>query len=359
MTALDDPGTYALDRSGMFDHIRNVGREFLRAYAESAALVPPPGAVHATNLVIAGVGGSATAAGYFAAVCRAEAAMPVTVVRGLSLPGYVNGRTLVVVCSYSGDTEEALACYGEAMARGAPVLIISRGGELARRAVADGASWHPITYEALSPRATTVHTLAPLLRLGEQLGLWRGGQEEVAAAGEGHRAFVETALSPTIPLAENGAKRLATALHGRFTILAGAEHLAPAAERFRNQLAENGKALGSFESLPELGHNLIVGLSTGHRHREVLALVTLESRALHGATVLRRFDLAAGQFAAAGIPVERIEVPGATVLQQLLTATAWGDYTSCYVALLNGLDPTPVAQIDALKGALRQVAIDA
>ena len=352
MTALDDSATYALDREGMFDHIRPVGREFLEAYRASATLVAPQGATYATGMVLAGVGGSATAGDYFAATCREEATIPIAVFRGSALPNYVDERTFVVICSYSGDTEEALSCYGDAAERGACVLVIARGGELVRRAEADGVARHVIRYEAVSPRATTVHTLAPLLRVGAELRLFTGGEQAVARAGAAHRDLVEGELAPEIPAARNGAKRLAAAIRDRFTIVVGADHLAAAAQRFRNQLAENGKSLGAFESLPEMGHNLIVGLSTGAIHRDAVALVTLES-ALYDASLRRRFEVVSAQFASAGIPVCRQEIGGASVLEQLLTATAWGDYTSCYLSLLNQLDPTPVPQIDALKAALR------
>ena len=134
MNPLDDPATYALDRDGMFGHIRRVGGEFLSAYRATVSLSAPAGAAGATGMVIAGVGGSATAADYFAAACRAETTIPIEVLRGHTLPNYVRARTFVVVCSYSGDTEEALSCYTDAMARGACVLVIARAGELTRRA---------------------------------------------------------------------------------------------------------------------------------------------------------------------------------------------------------------------------------
>jgi len=77
----------------------------------------------------------------------------------------------------------------------------------------------------------------------------------------------------------------------------------------------------------------------------------LESE-LYDPRVRRRFDVTAAQFEASGIPVHRVEVAGASVLEQLLIGTAWGDYVSCYLALLNGVDPTPIRQIELVKAAL-------
>ncbi|MGH2610126.1 MAG: SIS domain-containing protein, partial [Tepidiformaceae bacterium] len=175
--------------------------------------------------------------------------------------------------------------------------------------------------------------------------------DEVRAAAELHRRFVEEELVPEIPEDQNHAKELARALHRRFPLVLGAEHLAPVASRFKNQLAENGKALGAADILPEADHNLIVGLATAGEVAGTLSMVTLESALYHERT-RKRVDLTASYFAETGIPVHRIEVGGDGILAQLLVGTAWGDYVSAYLALLNDQDPSPVPQIDRLKREL-------
>lgn len=172
----------------------------------------------------------------------------------------------------------------------------------------------------------------------------------VGQAAAAHSRVVESALGPDIPVVANEAKRLAMALAGRRPIVIGGEHLAAAAVRFKNQLAENGKILSSAEALPEAGHNLVVGLSSGRAHARTAALITLESPRQHEA-VGARFGLVAEQFAHAGIPVHRISIDGGSTLADLLVATAWGDYVSCYLAIETGYDPTPIPQIDALRAA--------
>jgi len=350
MSSLDDPDLLKLDASGMFEHIREVGTELIWAWAATEHLAPPKGLGAITSMVIAGMGGSATAGDYFAALCARSARVPVHVVRGYGLPAYVGETTLVVVSSYSGNTEEAVACYDDARVRGASLFVVTTGGTLAARAAADGVPVHAIRYVS-SPRAAIAHSLAPLLRIGAILGLTDVDSAAVTKAGERHRDFVERGLLPAVPESRNGAKQLARALCGRTALVLGAEHLGPAGSRFKNQLAENGKALGAAETLPEANHNLIVGLGTGHVAARSMTLVSLESR-IYDARTRRRCDATAGQFAASGIPVSRIELGGETVLDELLQATAWGDYTSCYLGLLNGQDPTPIPQIEALKAAL-------
>ncbi|MGI8926810.1 MAG: bifunctional phosphoglucose/phosphomannose isomerase [Tepidiformaceae bacterium] len=349
MTRLDDPGLYALDTEGMLDRVDELGAEMLRAWRDSAEMELPPGAARATSVVVAGMGASATGGDYLAAICDVSAELPVRVVRAYTLPNYVSDRTLVVVSSYSGETEESLSCYDDAWKRGAAMLVLTTGGKLAERARADGVAVYTFVYPS-SPRAALAHSLAPLLRLGSRLGLCGTDDAEVEQAAALRTAFAAN-HGRAVPTATNPAKQLAQELHSRIPLVFGAEHLAPVASRFKNQVAENGKALGAADALPEANHNLIVGLSTGEAAARSLSLVTLES-ALYDQRTQRRFEVTAQLFEGTGVPVHRLQVQGTTLLDQLLLGTAWGDYASVYLALLNGQDPTPVPQIVRLKEAL-------
>jgi glucose/mannose-6-phosphate isomerase len=350
MISLDDTNTLKLDRGRMFGHIRHLGTELGRAWEQSENLELPQGADRARGVVIAGMGGSATGADYFAALCNVSSELPVVVSRGYALPNWVDSETLVVISSYSGNTEELIASYDDAWKRGAMMLAITRGGQIAARAEEDGVPVHGIDYES-QPRAALAHSLAPLLRVGLMLGLTGVANDEVRGAGEFHRRLVEDQFEPHVPEERNEAKRLAQSLHERFPIILGAEHLAPVASRFKNQVAENGKALGAADALPEADHNLIVGLATAGTFARCLSVVTLESALYHDRN-RKRFDLTTSYFAENAIPVHRAVVRGESLLAQLLAGTAWGDYVSAYLALLNDHDPSPVPQIDRLKAEL-------
>ncbi|MEX0783244.1 MAG: bifunctional phosphoglucose/phosphomannose isomerase [Dehalococcoidia bacterium] len=350
MLTLDGISRLELDREDMFGHIRSLGTELVRAWERSESLELPPGADRAKGVVIAGMGGSATAADYFAAICNVSSERPVVVSRGYTLPNWVDGDTLVVISSYSGNTEELIASYDDAWKRGAMILAVTRGGKIGARADADGVPVYPIDYVA-QPRAALAHSLAPLLRLGLILGITGVADAEVRDAGASHRALVESEFEPGVPEQRNPAKQTARALLRRFPLVLGAEHLAPVASRYKNQVAENGKSLAAADILPEANHNLIVGLATAADVADTLSLVTLESALYHERTSLR-FDLTTKYFAEAGIPVHRHQVGGEGLLAQLLLGTAWGDYVSAYLALLNDQDPSPVPQIDRLKAEL-------
>lgn len=350
MLTLDGMERLELDKGGMFGHIRDLGTELIRAWEQSDALVLPAGADRAKGIVIAGMGGSATAADYFAAIANVSSETPVIVSRGYALPNWVDGDTLVVISSYSGNTEELVASYDDAWKRGAMMMAMTRGGQVGARAEADGVGVYPIDYVA-QPRAALAHSLAPLLRLGLMLGITGVANDEVEAAGNAHRDVVESVMEPSVPEERNGAKQIARALHRRFPLVLAAEHLASVGSRFKNQIAENGKALGAADILPEANHNLIVGLATASDVAETVSLVTLESSLYHERTQLR-FELTGAYFEEQGIPLHRCPVTGDSILAELLLGTAWGDYVSCYLGLLNEQDPSPVPPIDRLKREL-------
>ncbi|MBK9546265.1 MAG: SIS domain-containing protein [Dehalococcoidia bacterium] len=349
MTRLDDPGAYAIDASGMFGHIEKLGEEFERAWLASLSL-GVPGASY-DNVVIAAMGGSAAAGDYFAAHSDKQAPIPIEVVRGYSLPGYAGPRTLVVALSYSGATEESLSCYREARMRGASVMAISTGGELARRAEADGIHWHRIAY-ASPPRAALGHTLAALMRIGQRLGLNALCDPDVADVAQAHRELVRGHVGPKVAAERNPAKQLAELLaEADPLVVLAAEHLAPVGRRTKNQFAENAKAVAVFEEVPEATHNFVVGLETGQVAHPV-GLAFTSPKASVGNQ--RRFELLSGIFDAAGGAMAGLPTRGISRLADQFEATAWGDHLSCYLALLRGVDPTPTPSLQRVRAAMAQ-----
>lgn len=343
---LDDPLTYALDRSGMFKHIANVGDELERAWEASE----PLNAVASFNpraTVVLGIGGSATAGDYFAALAAPHSGNQVAVVQGYDLPGWVGPGVLVVVCSYSGNTAETLSAYREAAGCEATLVAITSGGKLAAEFDARRRPTFLIDYKA-PPRATTVHTLAPLLRIGEWQDMTGVHDAEIQEAAGAHRLLTTAHFAPKVAFDVNPAKQLAANLTGRVPFIFGSGHLIPAATRFKNQLAENGKMLAAADSVPEAGHNVVVGLADAARRPEQFAAVFLRAASLRP-EVSSRIDAVAGQFREAGIEPMVIDIEGGSPLADLLLATAWGDYVSCYVAMLNGEDPTPIPQIERVR----------
>jgi glucose/mannose-6-phosphate isomerase len=353
-SALDDPLTCALDEHGMLARAAGFGQVLRDAWQHTADLRIPDGLAPIRSVVIAGVGGSATGGDYLAALSRCTSPLPVQVVRGFELPDYAAADTFVVCCSHSGDTEETLACFDDAARRGCRLFTITTGGELLRRSREQGCAGVVYSSDA-PPRAALPWSLAALLRTGNALGMTVVSGQSVDAAARAHERLAEAALGPLVPESSNLAKALARAFDGRLPLVLAAGHLEPAATRFKNQLAENGKALAISASLPELGHNLVVALDGVCPHGPSTAVVTLESP-LYDRRLARRFDAVTAMFDERGVPVTRLLMRGDGVLEDLVEATAWTDFTSCYVALNKAHDPTPIRPIDELKARVARLA---
>lgn len=351
---LDYPATYALDKSGMFERLARTGDKMLTEWTRVIPGQNRPGPI--TSMVIAGMGGSAVAGDFLRALAQNTSPVPVEVVRDFHMPAWVGPRTLVIACSHSGSTPETISAYTEARDRGAQLGAITSGGALGEMARADGSLCWLIAPEG-PPRVASASILGVLLRIAAGEGIVGTSQLEIAEAAARYDELSST-FAPSIPCVSNGAKALAESLAERIPFVLGAGHLIPAATRFKNQLAENGKSLSAMDSLPEAGHNLVVGLSTASKHDDRIALVLLEGAMSNHFHVSQRFDLVAEHFERAGIPVHRVRITGKSLLGEQLAASAWADYTSAYVALLHGEDPMPVPQIDAMKEVINSSTLE-
>ena len=344
MKDLDDPLSYALDRGGMFEHIARLGSELRHAWTDTAGMETPAGTFN--HIVIAAMGGSAAAADYFATLATAESNVPVWVVRGYELPAFVSRGTLVISLSYSGTTEEVLACHRQALEAGATTLVVTSGGELATMP----RDKHFAIRYVSPPRAALSHCLAPLLRLGQRLGVLGLCDDDIAVASNAHEQLVAGHVGHAVPADRNAAKQLAALLLDADPLLVlAAEHLAPAGRRTKNQLAENAKALAAFEESPEATHNIIVGLEPPRRGNPVA--VAFDSPRVSAGN-RRRMELTAGLFEEAGGALAGLQMRGTSRLADLMEATAWGDHLSCYLALLRDIDPTPTPSLDRVRGAM-------
>jgi glucose/mannose-6-phosphate isomerase len=133
-------------------------------------------------------------------------------------------------------------------------------------------------------------------------------------------------------------------------VVHGAEPTAASARRWRTQLNENAKVPAFWSELPEANHNEICAWERGPAVAPLCA-VFLEDPDQHP-RVHRRIELTAAEVERAGAPVVRIRARGDTRLERVLSLVLLGDLVSVYLAVLDGVDPTPVEPIERFKVAL-------
>ena len=319
-------------------------------------------------VVVAGMGGSGIAGDVLAAIAAPAAQAPVIVQREPGLPGWVGAADVVIAVSCSGGTQETLAATDEAVRRGAALVGIGAADSpLSRRCTQARAPFVPVVKQ-LAPRASMWALATPVLVAGGRLGLLDLPADAFEAAAVRLETVAET-CRPDREAFVNPAKQLALDLSGSLPMVwGGGTTGGVAAYRFGCQLAENAKYPAVIGNLPEAHHNQVVsfdgplvgganGADDIFRDRvDDEAPLRLRLALLHDDDgdegVNARVAVSEQIAQERGVPVTSLRSEGDGPIERLASLVGLIDYATVYLALLLGIDPTPVAPIDALKQRL-------
>jgi glucose/mannose-6-phosphate isomerase len=348
---LDDVAALrTLDPGDMLGAVSSLPAHARIGYEAACAADPLPLAEGITAVTFCGMGGSGIAGDVLRATYGDRLAIPVEVVRSPVLPAYLGPHTLVIISSYSGGTAETLACFEEALARGARVVPITSGGQLAQRADDLGLTAVRVPGGYL-PRAALGYLAFALLGTMERVGLLPRLADDVHDAIAVMEPLVE-ALGPDVPTAANEAKALARRIGDRQPVIWGADGVgAAAAMRWKAQMNENGKMPSWAAFLPELDHNEVVGWSDERGAGSFV--IALRDEGEH-ADVSARFPISLEIARDAGAATQEVWATGRGSLARFCSLAIMGDFTSCYVGLGHGVDPSPIDAIVRLKAFLDQ-----
>ncbi len=347
---LDDPSLYPkLDPTNLRHRLRDFPDQCRTAWAEASAFSLPPSYAGARRVVVAGMGGSAIGGDLLADLASLEDSPPIVVSRDYRVPRYVDEDTLVLACSYSGETEETISAFRQALAQGAKVVAVTGGGTLAAEAQEHDVPVFRITYKG-EPRSALGYSFIVPTVLLMKLGLVSDKARDFGEAMPILDGLVSE-LSEECPSTGNPAKELAADLLGKLVVIYGAGIFHGVARRWKTQFNENSKVWSAFESLPEAHHNSVVGypLPAGVKDRTFVLL--LMPGHLHPRTRLR-YEITHSLLEREAINRRRLEGRGESPLSQMLSTILLGDYVSYYLALLQGINPSPVSVIDYVKERL-------
>jgi len=342
-------GIAALDPSGQLADVLDLPEHLRDALwrVESANLSAhdSPG-----GLIVAGMGGSGIGGALAIAALGDGAQRPITSVRGYALPPWTTPDTTVLCSSYSGQTEETLAAYEAAGVLGAHRIVCTTGGRLAEAARGDGVPVIPLP-GGYQPRATVGYALVVALEVAALAGAADRMHTEIDVAA----AHAEQLAAEWGPDADEDslAKRLARGLLGTIPQIAGAGLTAPIAYRWKTQINENAKLPCFCAELPELDHNELVGWE-GASELGRFSAVLLDDSDLHP-RVRARIELTGELIAGHAALCESVQTVGETRIERLVSLVLLGDLVSLYLAILRGVDPTPVAALEHLKRALADI----
>jgi glucose/mannose-6-phosphate isomerase len=347
LSSLDKDGIEAVDQGGMLGEVLaqplQLGDALWRT--QSAGIRPRD---MAGGLVVCGMGGSSIGGDLAKAALGDRATRPITVVRGYALESWTPPESFVLCASYSGNTEETLACFEAAGAAGAQRAVLTTGGQLAELAREEGVPVIGVP-AGMQPRAAVIYMTLAALECAALCDAAPALRTEIDAAATQLTELVKEWGPDASP--ESEAKRLARMLQGSVPVVYGARPTVAVARRWKTELNENAESAAFFAELPEADHNEICGWERG-RGAAPLSAVFLESEDQHP-RVRQRIELTAEQVEATGAPVSRVGGRGETPLERVLSLVLLGDLTSVYLAVLDGIDPTPVEALDRFKAALR------
>ncbi|HEX3032970.1 MAG TPA: bifunctional phosphoglucose/phosphomannose isomerase [Bacillota bacterium] len=349
----DSQAIRANDPGDMFGAIYNLPDQCEEAFNIAANVnLAPNLATGLTNIVVAGMGGSAIGGDLLRVLIGPRAAIPVLVTRDYTLPNFVGPNTLVFATSFSGNTEETLSCYKQARAQEARIIVITSGGKLKEIADRDGIPVISVP-GGISPRAATGYLFLPTVVILQRLGLIPDATSEIREAITQLRTIRET-LNPQVPLETNLAKKIALRLADKIPVIYGSVGTTEVvAARWKGQINENAKSPAYWNVFPEMNHNEIVGFEQPAALLKNLELIILRDREDHP-RVQKRMDISKTIMGPAVSGITEVWSTGESALARTLSLTYTGDFVSAYLATLYNVDPTPVKMIDLLKEKLAE-----
>jgi glucose/mannose-6-phosphate isomerase len=302
-----------------------------------------------TKIVVAGMGGSALAALLAKTWLKDKLKLPFEVVRTYNLPEYVDYHTLVIASSYSGNTEETLSCFDDAKQRGAQMAVISAGGALAEKADEDSIA-QVLLPAALQPRMAVIYNLRALMALLGHFQLVSFDYfDEIKSTADWLKEQT-SAWTQDVSVDKNYAKQLALLAVGKTPVFYGGALTAPLAYKWKISWNENAKNVAFWNEYPEFNHNEFIGW-TSHPVEKPFAVFDLISKFEHP-QILKRFTVSDKLLSGRRPKANIVELQGESLIAQLLWGSILADFVSIYVAILNGVDPTPVPLIEKLKQEL-------
>lgn len=337
-----------IDRHQMLSYCKDAYQHYKRA-AEIATTMsvryPPP-----QTIIVGGMGGSAIGGELLRDWARDKVPIPIAVCRDYSLPEYANRLTLVIVVSYSGETEEALSLFLDALTRNCMIVCISSGGTLLKFAAKLGIpSLH--VPPRLPPRVALPYLFIPCLILLKKIGCIAQITSEISEAVD-VLTEISATNSPETPVKVNVAKTLASHIHGTFPIICGFGIYRAASKRLKQQFNENSKILSKWASFPELNHNEIVGWLESN---DLTSFSFIFIRDKDESEVMRnRIEVTKALLRKTSQNIFEVWSEGTGRLAKMLSVVLLGDFVSVYLATIRRIDPTPITPITLLKDQLRK-----
>lgn len=353
MNNLDDLNKIKiLDKKNAFLSINQLPLQIQQSWKESNSIEFPNTYKDIQNIVICGMGGSTYGARIVKSLYDGAhmTKVPVELANGYILPGYVNEKTLIILSSYSGNTEETIATAKEAKEKGAKIMGITSGGKLADFLKEENCPvyiFNPIYNPCAQPRIGVGYMVVGLIGMLSKLGIIPVGNEEVQKVIE----FLQnknSLLNENVPFNKNIVKQTAVSLEKKIPVIIVSDFLEGAGYAIRNPFHETSKQFALYFAIPELNHHLMEGLTFPKELKSLLHFIFIRST-IYDKRNLTRMILTQKIIESNKIPSETVDLSGTTALTQVFELIQWGSWVTFYLAMLHDIDPSEIPWVDYFK----------
>jgi glucose/mannose-6-phosphate isomerase len=341
------------DTQDVLTSVRLFADQIEQAWNEAKENDLPQSCTLAKQIVICGMGGSALGGRIIDTIYPSSLRTPLEVFSEYHIPNYVGSGTLVILSSYSGNTEETLSAAYEAHQRHAQIFGITTGGNLAnflQKYNYPSYVFDPKNNPSGQPRLGLGYSLAAMLSVLSRCEFISLSNEEMQEAIRSTRRLLSD-FAPDKEGSQNLTKSAAYALKNKFPILVASEHLFGAAYSFKNMLNESAKTFSVIFDLPEMNHHLLEGLRNPASIKEHMIFLFFESD-LYDNQVKKRYAITSEVIKRNEIETISYKTISKTRLEQAFEILAFGLYTQFYLAMLYEIDPSPIPWVDYLKQEL-------
>lgn len=342
-----------LDSQNLAGSILELGKQCEQVKGEIEGLEFDRNLSGLPKIVVMGMGGSTLGAHILKAVFFDELKVSFEYVNGYHVSGYVDSNTLVILSSYSGTTEEAVAAQKEAKEKGAKMIAISSGGELGKLVSSgeiQGYIFEPKYNPSGQPRMGLGYSILSQILILSKLGYIKFSDDDYQAVLKAIKK-INGESSVEVEKDKNKAKQTAEILHEKVPFLLASEHLMGNIHAFANQINENGKVLSAYYALPEADHHLIEGLPSTESIHDNAVFFFLNS-GLYSERVQKRYPITQELIDRQHIKSIEIKPQGKTKIEQSFEFLTFGSWVSFYLAMLSERDPSPIPNVDFLKSEI-------
>ena len=345
-----------LDKYNMLDILLGLPKQCQDATGIAKGFKIPPGyqAGLFNKVLFTGLGGSAIGGDIVRAYLSDRISMPIVVNRNYDVPAFVDKKTLVFACSYSGDTEETISAYSRIKKKGAKLIVITAGGRMKKLSDKDKVPCILIP-AGIPPRTAIGYMVVIPLVILSRMKFIRKQDAALKETIDVLKYLKQNILNPSVPAPLNVAKCIAEKLYNRFIIVYGADNfLGAVAARWRQELEENSKVLALAGVFPEMNHNEITGWEDVRHISKDFSVIFLRDKDEHP-RVSRRIEISRDIIKRRAENIIEIASTGKSLLARTFSLIYTGTFVSFYLAILNNADPTPVNNVTYLK---KQLAVN-